>query len=150
MKRRSGCGGDGGAGVQLPDETLTPCQRSDAGTYCLADWRIDYREAGEADIADLQTLVAEVQRQAEFCPILDAPDITLECQAQGGEYCLVRLCYVNARSNANLVAQNAGRMRNDGELSEAERADAQTTFETASTLRSQIVDLLRLPAARDE
>ena len=118
--------GSGGAGVQ----------RSEGGpqseTASLADMRFDYETVGRASLAELGTLNHQTLEQRDFCDDF-APAEGAAGQAMGE---MGAQCFTNLRSNAHLVTQNAGRMRNDRSLTEEMREEAAHIMQQASDTRA--------------
>jgi len=120
----SGDGGDGdgsGAGLQRP------------GVTSLAGERVGYKTVGSASLGDLGVFRDRAFERHDFCIEL-IQDTGPEDRAAGQAS---QQCFNNLRANANLVAQNAGRMRNSRDLSESEREEAAHIFQDASGLRSE-------------
>ena len=114
--------GDGsGAGLQRPEVTS------------LAGERFGYETVGSASLGDLGVFRDRAFERHDFCIEL-IQDTGPEDRAAGQAS---QQCFTNLRANANLVAQNASRMRNSRDLSESEREEAAHIFQDASGLRSE-------------
>lgn len=130
---------ENGETIPAPDLTgLVPvqCERDD-DNYCLVRFinlDLEYEEVSDAPVDELQTLLGTIEQQSQACTQLEDEMIEMQCVAETGQYCLPR-CYSNLRSNSHLITQNAGRMRNDRDLTEVARDRAETIFETARALR---------------
>ncbi|WP_394692464.1 hypothetical protein [Hyphobacterium sp.] len=116
-----GGGGGSGAGVQMPED------------MSLANERFGYETVGSASLSELGTFRDRAFEQRDFCDsLIRGMDTADRAAAQQGQQ-----CFSNLRANANLVAQNAGRMRNGRDMDASEREEAAHIFQSASELRSE-------------
>lgn len=114
-------GSGGSAGVQMPEDMN------------LANERFDYEAVGSASLSELGSFRDRAFEQRDFCDgLIQGMDDTDRSAAQQGQQ-----CFSNLRANANLVAQNAGRMRNVRDMDASEREEAAHVFQSASELRSE-------------
>lgn len=119
--------GDGGPRVQRSAGEEGP----QSETADLAAMRFDYETVGRASLSELGTLNHQTLEQRDFCDsMLQTGPEGRTAEPAGAE------CFTNLRSNAHLVTQNAGRMRNDRSMSEDERHEAAHIMQQASDTRA--------------
>lgn len=122
----SGDGSGGGAGVQHRDDG-TPTE-----TSSLADLRFDYETIGQASLPDLSGYFEQTVNQRDFCDgMIHGTDAEDRAMGQMAAH-----CFTNLRSNAHLITQNAGRMRNDRTFDDSEREEAVHIMQGAGEIRS--------------
>lgn len=116
----AGDGSSSSAGVQMPED------------MSLASERFSYETVGSASLSELGTFRDRAFEQRDFCDgLIQGMDDADRSASQQGQQ-----CFANLRANANLVAQNAGRMRHAREMDASEREEAAHIFQSASELRS--------------